>query len=191
MKTLKESLLGDLEDNMKAGDDIIKNHKKAEKDYKKLLTKTRSKFSGCFCNVKIKSPELAEAIAGNHPTYRYFKYDYVKKHGTPYPHDIDTISIVCNCHDAIEGEHRRNAEVRIEMKSLTGRMVYPIIIAAYDYTESNEDIHNGILSSERKESFSLQDCAKIVFDAFYKKYKDIESIANSIEQNTVQSAKIN
>ena len=187
MKTLYESLLGDLEDNLKAGDNMVKNHKKAEKDFKKLMTKIKPKFTGNFCSFTIKSPELVEEIAYNHPVFRHFKYDYIKRHGVPYPHDVDTFSIGFNCHDAFEGKRRRKAELSIITKSITGRNQNPIIIAAYEY-DIDKEIDNTI--PNELNNVSLQDCAKVLINAFYKKYNDIESISKDLEQNTVSSARI-
>lgn len=188
MKTLYESLLGDLEDNMLAGDNMVKNYKKAEKDFKKLMTKTKPKFTGNFCSFTLKSPELVEAIAMSHPVFIYFKYEYEKKHGTKWPHEVDTISIGFNCHDAFEGKRRRKADLSIITKSITGRNQYPIITAVYEYNDIDEEIDNAI--SNELNSVSLQDCAKVLIDAFYKKYNNIDSISKNLEQNTASSAKI-
>ena len=71
MKTLKESILDDIEVNIMKGNDYNNMYKKAEKDYKKLLDKTTGKVFGQYYQVVIKSKELAYIIAGEHPAYKH------------------------------------------------------------------------------------------------------------------------
>ena len=80
MKTLKESILDDIEVNIAKGNDYNNMYKKAEKDYKKLLAKTKGKSVGQFYCVSIKSPELAYMLAGEHPTYQYYSQPPILLH---------------------------------------------------------------------------------------------------------------
>ena len=67
-------------------------------------------------------------------------------------------------------------------------MVYPIIIASYEYCGKDEDIKDAI--PRDFDSVNIKDMAKICAAAFYKKYDNIESISKELEQNTVSSARI-
>ena len=89
-----KSILDDIDIQMNKGDEIIKNFKKAEKDWKKLLSKTTGKSTGQFYVVSIKSPELAEYLASESSVFRYYKYEYEHKTGIKWPYDIDQVSII-------------------------------------------------------------------------------------------------
>lgn len=184
MKTLYESLLGDLENNMKYGDDMAKRYKKATKDFKKLFDKLNGDLVGNFYGVRIKSPELAEALAGNHPIYK----EYVQ-YNSQNPNDmynIEHVSIVYNINDAYEGKRQRRLQINVEAKHK--RKELPIIRTFFYYCENDEDIKNGV-SNDSNEHY-IKDMAKIISEAFIEKYKDIESIAKDFEANTVEFAKL-
>ena len=48
MKSLKESLLADIETSMSIGDDMANTYKEAKKDLKKLFNKTSGKTHGQY-----------------------------------------------------------------------------------------------------------------------------------------------
>lgn len=184
MKTLYESLLGDLENNMKSGDDMAKRYKKATKDFKKLFDKLNGDLVGNFYVVRIKSPELAEALAGNHPIYKeYVQYNAQNPNDM---YNIEYVSAIYNIGDAYEGKRQRRLQINIEAKHK--RKELPIIKTFFYYCENDEDIKNGVSNNSNEND--IKDMVKIISEVFTEKYKDIESIAKDFEANTVEFAKL-
>jgi hypothetical protein len=184
MKTLYESLLGDIENNMKSGDDMAKRYKKATKDFKKLFDKLNGDLVGNFYVVRIKSPELAEALAINHPIYNeYVQYNAQNPNDM---YNIEYVSAIYNICDAYEGKCQRRLQINIEAKHK--RKELPIIKTFFYYCENDEDIKNGV-SNNSDENY-IKDMVKIISEAFTEKYKDIESIAKDFEANTVEFTKL-
>ena len=179
MKTLKESILADLEDTLKSGDDFNKIYKKAEKDWTKLLNKTTYKSLGQYCRVSIKSKELARILAGGHPAYKHFACDYEKNYGQPYPNDVDDVTIIYNIDDAFDIEHLRHLQIQVGTKSLTGR---PFVVAAahYIYSEYNQTIPDAININD---AIGFKQAIEILSKAFRLKYKTLGDVANAFMDN--------
>lgn len=179
MKTLKESLLSDLDTTMSIGDDYDKMYKKAEKDYKKLLAKTKGKSAGQFYCVPIKSPELAYILAGEHPTYQHYSQP-------PYNYDIDGVTFIYNMNEAFDGNARRYIQVNVDTKSANSRRVTTIVASHVEYCKADENIDTGF---DPIKGFGLQEGVKIISKAFGNKYRNIEQLKEAFVNNVKYTAK--
>ena len=177
MKTLKESLLSDLDTTMSIGDDYDKMYKKAEKDYKKLLAKTKGKSTGQFYGVSIKSPELAYILANENPAYQYYSQP-------PYNYDIDGVTFIYNIDKAFDGNRRRYVQVNVDTKST--RRVTTIVASHVEYCKENENIDTKF---NLDEGLSLQEAVKIISKAFGNKYRDIKQLKEAFVNNIKYTAK--
>lgn len=178
MKTLKESLLDDIENTMAAGDKMINNRKKAEKDFKKLFSKVTGKSTGQFYGVSIKSPELAAALAENHPAYQ----GYIKR----YPNTIDDVTIIYNIDDVFEGKRDRHIQLNVQTKARNPK--WPLtIIASHLYYTDNEDIPNG---QDKSEGIGIKEAVKILSAAVNKKYNNLDDLIKAFNDNVKYTAKI-
>ena len=83
MKNLQEILeasLLDIEGTLEAGDDIVKEQKEAERDWKKLINSKRTKeiYRGKTYKLHIKSPSLAKYLCRNiKDTINWDKLEFV------------------------------------------------------------------------------------------------------------------
>lgn len=179
MKTLKESLLSDLDTTMSIGDDFNKMYRKAEKDYKKLLAKTKGKSAGQFYCVPIKSPELAYILAGEHPAYQHFSQP-------PYNYDIDGVTFIYNVDEAFDGNRRRYVQVNVDTKSANSRRVTTIVASHVEYCKADENIDTKFNPDE---GLSLQEAVKIISKAFGDKYSNIEQLKEAFVNNVKYTAK--
>ena len=179
MKTLKESLLADIEDTLKLGDDFNKIYKKAEKDYKKLLTKTKGKSAGQFCCVQIKSPELAYILAGEHPAYQYYTQP-------PCNYPIDTVTFIYNVDEAFDGNRHRYIQVNVDTKSANSGRVTTIVASHVEYCKADENIDTKFNADK---GLSLQECVKIISKAFGDKYRNIEQLKEAFVNNIKYTCK--
>lgn len=179
MKTLKESILSDLDTTMSIGDDFDKMYKKAEKDYKKLLAKTKGKSTGQFYCVPIKSPELAYILAGEHPAYQHFSQP-------PYNYDIDGVTFIYNIDEAFDGNRRRYIQVNVDTKSANSKRVTTIVASHVEYCKADENIDTGF---DTTKGFGLQEGVKIISKAFSNKYRNIEQLKEAFINNVKYTAK--
>lgn len=179
MRTLKESLLSDLDTTLSVGDDYDKMYKKAEKDYKKLLAKTKGKLSGQFYVISIKSPELAYILANEHPAYQHFSQP-------PYKYPIDTVTFIYNIDEAFDGNRRRYIQVSVDTKSVTGRNVMTVVASHVEYCKANENIDTNF---DPADGLSIQQGVKIISKAFSNKYSNIEQLKEAFVNNVKYTAK--
>lgn len=177
MNTLKESLLSDLDTIMSIGDDYAKMYNKAEKDYKKLLAKTKGKLAGQFYGVSIKSPELAHILAGEQPAYQYYSQ-------SPWNYDIDGVTFIYNIDEAFDGNRRRYIQVNVDTKST--RRVTTIVASHVEYCKADENIDTKFDSDK---GLSLQESIKIISKAFGDKYRNIEQLKDAFVNNVKYTAK--
>ena len=178
MITLKESLLDDIENTMATGDKMINDRKKAEKDFKKLFNKVIGKSTGQYYGVSIKSPELAAALAENHPAYQA----YIKR----YPNTVDDVTIIYNIDDVFEGKRDRHIQLNVQSKARNPK--WPLtIIASHLYYTDDEDIPNG---QDKFEGIELKKAVKILSAAVIKKYNSLDDIIKAFNDNVKYTAKI-
>lgn len=183
MKTLKESLLDDIENTMAAGDKMIKDYKKAVKHWQKLITKTTGKSTGQFCVVAIKSPELVEYIGCNIPEYQQFvKYNQ----GLVKPHIINEVAIVYDIDDVFDGKHTRRLQINLQGKSSSGRLLTVIGSHVY-YTEDNENISN---PKKLDEGVGIKEAVDILSQEFTRKYKTLDDVVTAVKNNVKYTVKI-
>lgn len=179
MKTLKESLLSDLDTTMSIGDDYNNMYNKAEKDYKKLLAKTKGKSSGQYYYVSIKSPELAYILAGEHPTYQYYSQ-------SPWNYDIDVVTFIYNIDEAFDGNRRRYIQVNVDTKSKTSNRVTTIVASHVEYCKADENIDTKF---DPVDGLSIQQGVKIISKTFGDKYRNIEQLKEAFVNNVKYTAK--
>jgi hypothetical protein len=184
MRTLKESLLSDLDTTLSIGDDYDKMYKKAEKDYKKLLAKTKGKSTGQFYCISIKSLELAYILANEHPAYQHFSQP-------PYKYPVDTVTFIYNIDEAFDGNRRRYIQVNVDTKSVTGRNVMTVVASHVEYCKANENIDNGFdpFDPATADGLSIQQGVKIISKAFSNKYSNIEQLKEAFVNNVKYTAK--
>lgn len=177
MKSLKESILDDIDVSLAKGDEYVNAHIKAEKDYKKLLAKTNGKSTGQFYGVSIKSPELAYILAGEHPTYQYYSE-------SPLNYSIDTVTFIYNVDEAFDGNRRRYVQVNVDTKEANSRRVKTIIASHVVYCNDDENIDNGF-----DKGFSLQEGVKTISKMFGNKYRNIKQLKEAFVNNVKYTAK--
>lgn len=177
MRTLKESLLSDLDTTLSIGDDYDKMYKKAEKDYKKLLAKTKGKSTGQFYCVSIKSPELAYILANEQSAYQYYSQ-------SPRNYDIDGVTFIYNVDEAFDGNRRRYIQVNVDTKST--KRVTTIVASHVEYCKADENIDTEFNPDE---GLSLQEAVKIISKAFGDKYRNIEQLKEAFVNNVKYTAK--
>lgn len=199
MKTLKdiltEGILDDIEVTMQAGDDYDKmykkRYKKAEKDWVKLISKTKGKSYGTFYQVSINSEELAWALGNDNSIYQHFVYDYESKYSRPYPYKIDKVSLIYYPDDAFNGKHTRHIQLQVGTRSITGRMAMTLIASHLKYCEHNETIPNTVDGYDGS-GISLEKCVEIISAAFKSKYKTLDDVKQAFldKDNIKYTAKI-
>lgn len=179
MKTLKESILDDIDIQMNNGNDIIKTYKKAEKDYIKLLNKTTHKVFGPFCEVSIKSPELAFALAGNLDVYKHVT-------SSKYNQPVDRVTISYSYDDAYVNMKEYMLDININSYNITGRK--PVVIAAAKIPYS--DIGPGtVLNTDN--SISIKEIIEVISSMFLKKYKSLDAVVKAFNDNIFYEMKTN
>lgn len=178
MKTLKESLLDDIENTMAAGDKMINDRKKAEKDFKKLFSKFTGKSTGQYYGVSIKSPELAAALAENHPAYQ----GYISRYKNP----IDDVTIIYNVDDVFAGKRVRHIQLNVQSKTANSRRP-TTIIASYLYYTEDEDIPNG---QDTHNGIALKEAVKILSSIVSSKYKTLDDVIKAFNENVKYTVKI-
>ena len=173
MKTLKESLLADIETSMSIGDDIANTYNEAKKALKKLLNKTSGKSSGQYYVVSIDSQALAHILGEGIPAYNQCIVEY--------PNPVDNVSIIFNIDDVFGNDARaRHAQINVNTK-LVGSSRYLTVVGAHlDYAEAGEKIPG---EKDRLENVSVKEAYKILVNAFKLKYKDLDNIAKAFKEN--------
>lgn len=179
MITLKESLLSDLDTTLSIGDDYNKMYNKAEKDYKKLLAKTKGQSTGQYYCVSIKSPELAYILAGEHPTYQYYSQ-------SPWNYNIDTVTLIYNIDEAFDGNRRRYIQVNVDTKLTNSRRITTIVASHVEYCKADENIDTKF---DPADGLSIQQGVKIISKAFGDKYRNIEQLKAAFVNNVKYTAK--
>ena len=173
MKTLKESLLANIETSMSIGDDMITLHKNAEKDLKKLLSKTTGKSSGQYYVVSIDSQALAYILGEGIPAYDHCIAEY--------PNPVDNVSIIFNIDDVFGNDARvRHAQINVNTKLIGSSRYLTVVGAHLDYAEAGEKIPG---EKGRLENVTLKEAYKILVNAFKLKYKDLDYIAKTFKEN--------
>ena len=172
-ESIKESILSDMEDTIKAGDNLDKIYKKAERDWKKLISKTKGKSFGTFYEVTINSEALAQILGMEHPIYQHFAYEYESKYDKSYPYKIDKVSLIYYPDDAFNGKHLRHVQLQIGTRSITGRRAMTLIASHLNYCEYNETIPNTV---DGYDSVTLEKCVEILSAAFKSKYKTLNDV---------------
>lgn len=172
MKTLKESILSNMEDILSIGDNYDKIYKKAEKDYIKLLNSTTIyKCRGQYCEVRIKSPELVKILIGDTDTYKYIT-------SPDYNQPIDYISVVYDLEDIYTDNIEYKLVFRIYSKSITGRI--PIVILSSNILYADINPGNDL---DKANGLSTKQCIEAMSNAFLKKYKSINSLLEVFNAN--------
>lgn len=179
MKTLIESILSDLDTTMSIGDDYDKMYNKAEKDYKKLLNRTKGKSVGQFYSVSIKSPELARILAGEQPVYQYYSQ-------SPWNYDIDGVTFIYNVDEAFDGNRRRYIQVNVDTKPVNASRVTTIVASHVEYCKADENIDTKF---DPERGLSLPEAVKIISKAFGNKYRNIEQLKKAFVNNVKYTAK--
>jgi hypothetical protein len=189
MKNLRESILSDMEDTIKVGDNLNKIYKKAEKDWNKLISKTKGNIFGTFYEVTINSEALTQILGMGHPIYQHFAYEYESKYGRPYPYKIDKVSLIYYPDDAFNGKHLRHIQLQIGTRSITGRMAMTLIASHLNYCGYNETIPNTV---DGYDSVTLEKCVEIISAAFKSKYKTLDDVKQAFldKDNIKYTAKI-
>lgn len=179
MRTLKESILDDIDIQMNKGDEMVKNFKKAEKDYIKLLNKTTHKVFGPFCEVSIKSPELAFALAGNLDVYKFVT-------SSKYNQPIDRVTLSYEIDDVISDKPVYTLQFNINSYTITGRKLITIAVAKIPYSDigpgTTLDINNGVPTKV---------IIEIISSMFLKKYKSLDSVVKAFKDNIFYEMKTN
>lgn len=179
MKTLKESILDDIDIQMNNGDDLIKTYKKAEKDYIKLLNKTTNKVFGPFCEVSIKSPELAFALAGDLNVYKYVT-------SSKYNQPVDRVTLTYEIDDVISNKPMYKLQFNINSYTITGRKPTTIAVAKIPYSDigpgTTLDINNGVPTKK---------IIEIISSMFLKKYKSLNDVVKAFKDNIFYEMKTN
>ena len=170
-----KSILDDIDIQMNKGDEIIKNFKKAEKDWKKLLSKTTGKSTGQFYVVSIKSPELAEYLASESSVFRYYKYEYEHKTGIKWPYDIDQVSIIYDIVHVFTSRDGmpRYVQINVDTKSITGRRVFTLVGSHIPFCQPYETLEDAI---ELDKGVGVKEAVGIMSRALAKKYTSIEKL---------------
>ena len=173
MKSLKESLLADIETSMSIGDDMANTYKEAKKDLKKLFNKTSGKTHGQYYVVNIDSQALAHILGEGIPAYD----EYIKE----YPNPIDNVSIIFNIDDVFNSVTRaRHAQININTKLIESSRYLTIVGAHLYYAEVGEKIPG---EKGRLENVTIKEAHKILVDAFKLKYNDLDYIAKAFKEN--------
>lgn len=178
MKNLYESILDDIDVQMQQGNDLIKSYKKAEKDYIKLLNKTIHKVFGPFCEVSIKSPELAYALAGNLDAYKYVT-------SPKYNQSVDYVTLTYEIDDVISDKPVYTLQFNINSYTITGRKSFVIAVAKIPYT----DIRPGTLDANNE--ITTKEIIKIISSMFLKKYKSLDDVVKAFKDNMFYEMKFN
>lgn len=178
MKTLKESILDDIEVNIMKGNDYNNMYKKAEKDYKKLLDKTTGKVFGQYYQVVIKSKELAYIIAGEHPAYKHYYDKNI--------YNLDSVAFLYNIDDAFDGTRERHVQVNVLGTPFAGRRGVTIVASYLQYTDKDENISN---PRNMNNGVSIKEAVKIISDEFSSKYKTIDDVKQAFMNNVKYTAK--
>ena len=179
MKTLKESILDDIDIQMNNGNDLIKAYKKAEKDYIKLLNKTTHKVFGPFCEVSIKSPELAYALAGNLDVYKYVT-------SSKYNQPVDRVTLSYEIDDLIGNKPIYTLQFNINSYTITGRKPSTIAVAKIPYS----DIGPGV-SLDINSSVTTKEIIEVTSEMFLKKYKSLDDVVKAFNDNIFYTMKTN
>ena len=179
MKTLKESILDDIDIQMNNGDDLVKTYKKAEKDYIKLFNKTTNKVFGPFSEVSIKSPALAFALAGNLDVYKYVT-------SSKYNQPVDRVTISYSYDDAYVNMKEYMLQINIVSYTITGRRPTTIAAAKIPYS----DIGPGTML-DTNNSISIKEIIEVISSMFLKKYKSLDDAVKAFNDNIFFEMKTN
>lgn len=179
MRTLKESILDDIDTQLNSGNDLVKIYKKAEKDYIKLLNKTTHKFYGAFCEVSIKSPELAFVLAGNLDAYKYVT-------SSKYNQPVDKVTLLYQLDDIYVNTSEYKLQIGIDSYTITGRKPTTILVAKIPYS----DIGPGTQLDTTKE-VPIKEIMEVISSMFLKKYKSLDDVVKAFKDNIFYTMKTN
>lgn len=173
MKTLKESLLADIETSMSIGDNMANVYKEAKKDLKKLFNKTSGKTHGQYYVVNINSQALAHVLGEGLPAYEECIAEY--------PNPVDNVSIIFNIDDVFDNVTRaRHAQININTKLIGSSRYLTVAGAHLYYAEAGEKIPG---EKGRLENVTIKEAHKILVDAFKLKYNDLDYIVKAFKEN--------
>ena len=173
MKSLKESLLADIEASMSIGDNIANTYNEAKKDLKKLLNKTSGKTHGQYYVVSIDSQALAHILGEGIPAYDQCVAEY--------SNPVDHVSIIFNIDDVFDNDARaRHAQININTKLIGSSRYLTVAGAHLNYAEVGEKIPG---EKDRLENVSVKEAYKILVNAFKLKYNDLDHIVKAFKEN--------
>lgn len=173
MKTLKESLLSDIEDTLSTGDDYDNIYKKAEKDWKKLISKIRGTPIGNFYIIYVNSIELWDILAGTNP----IAAEYKKRHPS---YAFEKVSLIYNIDDAFDNiTAPRVASIQLSCKPGGPRSI-GVLSSKFTYLDENEKLVDAL---DAKKGVGLQQACKILSAAFAKKFPNLDSVVNDFNDN--------
>ena len=173
MKTLKESLLADIETSMSIGDNMANTYKEAKKDLKKLLNKTSGKTHGQYYEVSINSQALAHILGEGIPAYDQCIEEY--------PNPVNNVSIIFNIDDVFGNDVRaRHAQININTKIIGSSRYLTVAGAHLYYAKAGEKIPG---EKDKLENVSVREAYEILINAFKLKYNDLDDIAKAFKEN--------
>ena len=176
MKTLYEGILGDIEDTIASIDKYDAVIKKAEKDWKKLLsTPFRSmRHDADLYHVKIKSAELAWYLGRGHNAYEAFK------------DTADNVTLIIHTSDIL---FYAGGYVEVEIRNYCG---YPILLhAEIDYCTAEESTkYFKDIPTNSDGSIPLKYACEAIFEAIRKsKLADLEYVKEEFDKHITYEIK--
>lgn len=182
MKDLKDtlleaSILGDIEDTIASMDKYNAIIKKAEKDWKKLLsTNVRNirHHAGDSYYVKIKSAELAWYLGRGHNAYEDLKYT------------ADNVNLIISASDVL---FNSGGFVKIEIRNYGG---YPVLLqAAINYCTAEEsNTYFKYIETNSDGSIPLKYACETIFEAIRKsKLTDLEYVKEEFDKHITYERK--
>ena len=177
MKTLYEGILGDIEDTIASIDKYDAVIKKAERDWKKLLTtpfrSMRHDVNDLYY-VKIKSAELAWYLGRGHNAYEDLK------------DTADNVNLIIHISDVL---YNAGGFVNIEIRNYGG---YPVLLqAAIDYCTAEESKrHFKDIPENSDGSIPHKYACEAIFEAIRKsKLADLEYVKEEFDKHITYKRK--
>lgn len=179
MKTLKESILANQESVLDDIDNFEKAFKKAEKDYNKLIKKTKHTSTGKWGIVSIKSSDLAKVLAGNTEVY---KYVISPKYNQP----VDEVQIYYSLDDIYDNNKPiYKLKVNVQSKTITGTHPATILQSDIPYTDIDPGIYLDLDKAVQNKTI-IETIAKL----FTNKYKTFGAFVTAFNININYTMKI-
>lgn len=180
MRTLKESILSNLDTTLSIGDDYNKIYKKAEKDWKKLILRTRGTSIGNFYIVYVNSIELWNILAGNNP----IAAEYKKLHPS---YTFEKVSLIYNIDDVFDNVTTpRIVSIQLACKPDGSRFI-GVLSSKFTYLNENEKLVDAL---DPKKGTVPQQACKILSAAFAKKFSNLDSVVNDFNDNIKHTVRL-